>query len=519
MPSLFDDYIADAPELRDFFATAYSRLFDSPGPVAHWAPALLAETNRFNEALDHPGGLTGTETLIITGQQPGLFTGPLYTIFKAVSAIRLARTFTERTGAPCAPVFWIGADDHDFEEVRTAHLLTRNHESLALRYAPEQDVSGQPLYQVPLSPMLHTLIDEAANQSTGSEFTRDVAAFLHASLDASSGFTDWFARIMARLFHDTPLRFFAPYQPEARAIAARVIEQEIREPLITTRLVNEAGQRLTALGYTPQVVKGENECAFFIEVNGRRRKVLFEEDHFHLPEEGRRHSREEMLALLHESPGCFSPNVVLRCVVRQAVLPVAAYVAGPGEVGYWAQTKPLFEHFGQPMPVVYPRLRAFITTAKLKKLMTKFSLAIDDLSQPEAQLVERAMRSAAPHPALGLLETRRATVNREMESLLAEIQGLRLKSESPLAMATSAAEQIASALDRLERGITYADTVQAETIQKQVHRLCTALAPERRPQERHYTVFSFLFEQGWEFIPRLIRLLDEESFTLQEVEL
>ncbi len=518
MPSLADAYIAEDPALRDFFAKPFRTLFDAPPEIHPWDPAVLEAVQRLNGSLECPP-LAGNEAIIITGQQPGLFTGPLYTVYKAVSVVLLARAVTQRTGVPCAPMFWIGADDHDFEEVCTAHILTRNHESLALHYEPDQLVDGLPLFRVPLSPGLHALIEDAANQAPGSEHRGEVAAFLHASLDASSTLAEWFARIMARLFRDTPLRFFAPYLPDAQAAAARVIEREIREPLITTRLVNDAGQRLEALGYAAQVVKGDTDCAFFLEHEGRRRKVVFERGRFHLPEEHLFCSQEEMLSLLHASPERFSPNVALRCVVRQALLPVAAYVAGPGEIAYWAQTRGLFEHFGYPMPIVYPRTRAVVTATKLKKLLARFSFSLDDLALSEDLLVERALRQTARHPALDAIERRRASVQAEMQALLEEMDALKLKSEAPLDMARNASEQIASVLERLERGMLRSDEAQTEAVRKQVRRLCTALAPGRKPQERHYSVLSFLFEQGWEFVPRLLRLLDPESFILQEVEL
>ncbi len=518
MPDIFSDYITGKESLRAFYAQAPQDVFSIPLSPAPWPEGVAEEVRRFQKHLGSPATLEGTEPVIVTGQQPGLLTGPLYTIHKAISAILLARRLSENSGVKCLPVFWIGADDHDFEEVRTAHLLTRHHESLALRYEPDEPVQGMLLYNIPVSPSLHELIDEAARQASGSEFGGAVAAFLHESLDASDSLADWFGRIMARMFQGTPLVLFSPYLPAARRAARPVLEKEIREPLLSTRLANEAGARLRKLGYAPQVIKNETECGFFLEMGGWRRKVLYEQGRYHIPDEHISCTVDEMLTMLRAAPERFSPNVLLRCPVRRAVLPAVAYVAGPGETGYWGQTKALFEAAGYPMPVVYPRIRCVLSTAKVNKLRAKLGLGIEELYAPEEVLVERALRTQKKHPALTCIAQRREAVQNELQGLLSDLSALHLKDHTS-EMAESAAAQIHAALERLERAVLRSDETQNETLRKHVRRILHTLAPEHTPQERHYTVFSFLFAHGWELIPRLLDSLRIDSFDLQEVEL
>ncbi|HPO15567.1 MAG TPA: bacillithiol biosynthesis cysteine-adding enzyme BshC [Candidatus Hydrogenedentes bacterium] len=518
MPDIFNDYLSGNTALSAFYTYAPQDLFSLPLSPTQWPNGVAEEVRQFQKRIGSTAFLEGSEPVIVTGQQPGLLTGPLYTIHKAVTAILLARRVSETTGTGCLPVFWIGADDHDFEEVRSANLLTRQHESRTLRYDPEESVHGFPMYKIPLSASLHVLIDEASRQAPGSEFSSEVAAFLHESLDASDSLADWFGRIMARLFQNTPLLLFAPYLPAARRAAIPVLEKEIREPLLSTRIANETGERLRQLGYEPQVVKNETECGFFLEMGEFRRKVLFENNRFHLPEEEISCTTDEMLTLLHAAPERFSPNVLLRCPVRRAVLPVAAYVAGPGEIGYWGQTKALFDATGYPMPVVYPRARCVLATPKLNKLLNKLGLAAAGLFAPEDDLLERALRTQTRHPALPPLTQHRTRIEKELHSLRTDLSALRLKDQTE-SMTKSASEQITAALDRLERAILRADETQNEATRKQVHRLIAALAPDRKPQERHYTVFSFLFEHGWELIPRLLDSINIDSFQIQEIEL
>lgn len=491
--SLVDHYLAGRPDAARFYAASPSALF-TEAPVQ--APWLAVDTAR-------------RESVVVTGQQPGLLTGPLYTVYKAITAIHAARTVTERTGAACTPLFWIGGDDHDFEEVRSAHILSRRHEVASLRYAPETDIARFPMFEVALEDSLHGLVDAAAAAATGSEFADEVTAFLHASLDDAASFSDWMGRIMARLFERTPLRFFSPDDPTARRAAALIFERELNDPLATTQLVNAAGEQLEALGYPPQLTKNPTECAFFLQVERRRAKVVFEDGRFSLPEERVSFTPDEMRGILAASPERFTANVALRCIVQQHLFPVAAYVAGPGEMAYWAQLKEVFKHHGLPMPIVYPRLRAVVTTPKLAKLLAKNGLSLDDMTRPEADLVEEALRNAAGASAL-------APHRQDMDAVRGAAERL-ARAAGP--EGESFGKRVDAALARLEHALIHRDRARTEAIRAQVHRLCNSLAPERKPQERVLNVFSFLFAHGWDFVPRVMRALDVEDFTTQEISL
>ncbi len=524
MAELFEDFIKGSETLAPFYNGFPATLFDQPATLPPWRTDIMETMRDFNQGLGLDCNITGNEHCIITGQQPGLFTGPLFTIYKAVTAIRVAELYQQRTGQPCLPVFWVSGDDHDFEEVRSAHILTRNNESLTLRYAPELpddlglSVDAFPMHRVPLSSSLHDCIDLAANAAPGSEYKEDVRAFLHQTLDNAISVADWFTVIMAGLFQDTPLLFFMPHLPTARRIAADIIRQEIQNPLESTRLLNEAGQRLEKLGYHAQVVKHPNECNFFLEMGDHRRKVLFESGHFVLPEENITASPEEMKSLLDLLPHRFSPNVALRCIVQQLLFPTAAYIGGPGEIAYWAQVRPLFEHFGQSMPTVYPRARAVLVSAKLNQLRQRFGFSIEDCQRPEEELLEQALRRIAKTPTLDALRDRRAPVEDALRGLADAVAAAdpapHLKS-----MTDQWVNQSLQGMNRIERILLLADHKQTEATRKQVDRLRTSLAPDRKPQERVYSIVSFLFAQGPELIPRLMDSLNVESFALNEVEL
>jgi bacillithiol synthase len=267
-----------------------------------------------------------------------------------------------------------------------------------------------------------------------------------------------------------------------------------------------------------QLEKHANECSFFLFEQQRRCKVTFEDGAFLLPETGERITTAALQQRLAEQPQDFSANVALRCIVQQELLRPLAYVAGPGEIAYWGQFKQLFSRHRLPMPVVYPRAQAVLTTLKLNKLRERYGLALGDLKAGADELVGRVMLSNGSNDALLTLREHKQRCLEEAAHLLAALERQQA-GPTLMGMAGSFLEQTRQNLDRLELTAAHEDTRQVETVRQQVQRLCTALAPERKPQERIYSIFSFLFEHGWDLIPRLLEAVDHQRRDAQEVEL
>jgi uncharacterized protein YllA (UPF0747 family) len=299
-------------------------------------------------------------------------------------------------------------------------------------------------------------------------------------------------------------------------MAAPVIRRELENPLDASKEVNAQGARLERLGYDQQVRKGLHECSFFIERQGRRCKVTYRDGVYRLPEAKETLTRDEMSRLLDVEPEGFSPNVALRPVVQQSVLPAAAYVAGPGEVAYWAQLGPLFERHRVQPSIVYPRARAVVTRDKERHLLDGLSLRITDMTAPEEQLMDHALARMARNPARRVLERRRAPLEDYMESLRRD---LREADDRGGQMAEALQRHASRQLDRMERALRWADDVQVEAARKRVVRLQRVLAPWRRPQERVYTPYSFVFQWGRDFIERVLSEIDIHSFEMNEVRL
>ena len=523
MSTLFEDYLSGKAEVRNLFGSAPEALFRHAPAGRPWDPALAEALLALQPKLGIERTFRGDEPVIITGQQPGLFLGPMYTLYKAVTTVALARRVRERHGTACVPVFWVASEDHDFDEVRWFAYTSSDGQLVREHYTPcdargeALNIAGLPMHKVPVDAELHRFVDRMAALAQGSDQTGAVAGLLRETLGEAASVSNWFARLMAALFRDTDLVIFAPHMRTARAASAPVLRREIESPLASTALLAKSAARLQSMGYAPPIMKAANACNFFLSVNGLRRKVVFEKGRFMLPEEhGQTLEQGEMLDLLAASPERFSPNVALRPVVQQVLFPAAAYVAGPGEIAYWAQLKPLFDHHGVTMPAVWPRSRAVMITPKERRRMAGLGLTVDDLALPEEALLYRALDGAAPTPLAGALERHRAAVERELAALAAELE----KGGSPgaAALGEELRRQAARGFERISANLVRGDAQRVEDTKKRLAVLRNRLAPLGKPQERVLSPFNYLLSQGVGFVDRLLRELDPEDWRMREIE-
>lgn len=535
--SLCDDYLAGADALRPFFRGFPKDAIESVPMAAGIEQELHTSIERHQERLGAPKEVPRQCAVVATGQQTGLFTGPLYTIYKAVTAIKLAAMLEQRHGVPCVPLFWCASEDHDFEECSTAWVLTRKDEPARFSYRPEADIHGRPMYRVPLAGKLHRQIEEIARVARLGSEAKYVSAMLSDTLAASDSLADWFARIMAWLFKDTPLVIFAPHWEAARIAAKPILARAIDRPLAVGDAVRTAGASLQAQGYGAQLDMAEGQAPFFLEVQGRRcavercrpgapagredtehdrrgRRSYIDAPGFAVHSANLRLTAAEMQTLLDDQPGRFSPNAALRPVVQQALFPVHAYVGGPGEIAYWAQLDEVFAQFGHPMPHVYPRTRAVISREKLHRWQSDYGFSHEDLRRPHQELELPALEALPPlEPLIALRESEpelREALRRFRASL--EPYGGPAKS-----MAAAIAAENDAYLRHMNRVLLRMDGERRSTVRNRIARLQGALAPNRKPQERVYCVLSYLFEHSWELVPRLMDGLDIEDFGLQEI--
>lgn len=520
MNPLHDAYVKGDEKALQFFEHPPASLSPATLSTLVWPEGMENELTNYQKTLGvEKERVPAGSRVVVTGQQAGLLLGPLYTIYKSITSIQLAADLS-RTDAPVIPVFWTASDDHDFDEINHTTLLTRRQELLTLRYTPskaEGYIAGMPSGEIPLTPQLKELLQLAVENTFSSEQTKDVQFFLEESLSQADSFANWFSRIQARLFSDTPLRVFDPRLPTARRLAARIIEQEIEVPLRSTSLLIETGKQLASLGFGIPIQRVPHACNFFLEVEKRRLPVFYEGGRFHLPDAKLSFSEADLKALLKNEPLRFSGNVALRPVIQQFLFPTVAYVAGPGEVAYWAQLKPLFEFFDQPMPVVYPRMRGRLSTLKAGMLCERLTV---DPSQPFQldSLVAEILEKEGGNNDHTHFEENKLSLQAAIDALVAPA----LEEGSPMhvqRLARRFKDKQLHALERYGKGLLYSDREKRAIVEKQLKGLQDLYFPLGREQERVLSPFSFLFEHGWSLTERMLQHFAPHTSQIQDFEL
>lgn len=453
---------------------------------------------------------------VVTGQQLGLFGGPLYTVYKAATAVQLARQMTEDTGRPVVPVFWLAGEDHDFEEVRATVVLSgRDPAPVAL---PADD-ARTPVGRRVLGPEIDAALADLERALHPTSFTPDLLAALRRSYRPGATMRDAFASWMAHLFAGSGLVIISVDDARLKRLVAPVFRQEIERPEETLARLTEAGEALLGAGFHQQVTPLPGNL-FLMEPEGRF-TLDPDGDGFVLRGLGRRYAREDLLALLDAEPERFSPNVVLRPIVEDRLIPTAAYVAGPGEAAYYAQLRGVYDAFGVPMPAVYPRASVTLVEATVRRVLDRYDLALPDLAPGPSP--EQALEALHRRLALALsahdVEAAFADALRQADEAVDALKPLAVAVDPTLersAEATRAA--LRNALGRLETRVVRAEKRNHALVRERIAKAQAALYPTGTPQERALSVLSFLNTYGPALLAQWLSALDLDTTTHQVIE-
>lgn len=325
--------------------------------------------------------------VVVTGQQAGIFTGALYTVYKAITTLKLAKSMEAEIGRPVVPVFWIASEDHDFHEIRVAQYMTGGK----LKKVEIDKTDRKSLKRVNLKKMsvghletnssVKTSIEQVLSDFAGNESMDHFEALLSTTFIEKDSLSNWFGRIMSRLFHDYGLVMIDPMIPELRSLerdffkTAIVHQEEVASALETqTRTIEELGFE-KAIEFDPQGLQ------LFIYEHDERLALRRDQEGYFCEHEGRqlRYTREDLLKRIASSPQDFSTNVVLRPVVQDVLLPTLAYVAGPGELNYYAQLDKVYQVFGRQAPVFYPRENFTLVQKDVTDALNQYDLSPENV--------------------------------------------------------------------------------------------------------------------------------------------
>lgn len=466
---------------------------------------VLADQNRQAGACDETFAnierlRQNDSVVVITGQQAGLFTGPLYTIFKALTAIKLTEHLRSQ-GVNAIPMFWIAAEDHDFEEVNHTRLVNREGQLATITYTACSPKEGKPVGHVKLAEGVSQNIDELVAALPESEFVPKLAADLRESYSAGTGFADAFGKMMMKLLSKYGVVLINPLDDRFKHIAGSIYSQAMaRVPEFADRLVTASSQ-LEAAGYHSQVYTSQEAVPLFMLDDGRRTAMVRREDgRFYLKNGDKSFAADELLETVNRCPNCFSPNVTLRPIVQDYLLPTVAYIGGPAEIAYFAQLRPNYSLLGRVEPVVLPRATFTLIEKRQAKTMAKLGLEFSDMFEGQEAVLKKIVEQSLDNDTSRIFDETEKLFEEQLEKLRASLVSV----EPTLSDALKGGrEKIFYQLNNLRTRFVHNRSKRDETTGQQVEKLFAVLYPNKNLQEREINFCYFLARYGYELIDRL----------------
>ncbi len=447
---------------------------------------------------------------VIGGQQAGLFSGPLYTIHKAITILSLAAEMERRLARPVVAVFWIASEDSDAAEIDHATVLDQEG---ALRQITAREGQGpvgeDPAGRLPVSalrfgPEIDEAVGALASLLPDTGFAGEVIGAVRSSYVPGRSWPQAFGRLMARLFSPQGLVLVDPSDPRLKALALPLFRREIREKSPVSAAVREQSRRLAEAGYQAQIELRDGMLTLFHQDPGRE-AIALQGDGFLLKGSGRSVSGEALAAELESDPSRFTPNAALRPLFQDSLFPTLAAVLGPAELAYFSQLTLAYERTGIPMPVLFPRASVTLLEPRTARTMDKLGITFAEVLTRGSALVDDIVKKEIPGDLRAGIEDGRARVAEVWTGLAARIGRLdpTLAPTAELAAAASAKQ-----FDFIEKKITQAAKKRDETLRGQVGRIAAALLPGGRLQERALNVVPFLARYGMALLEREGRVVD-----------
>lgn len=435
---------------------------------------------------------------VVTGQQVGILGGPLYTIYKALHTIILANELhTQYPDYQFVPIFWQETEDHDFEETSGINIITSNFELRNIRYKPAEDISRRQIGGLILEKeALERVFSEIESFIPKTDFTDDVLTLYKNAYQEDFTFAEAQAQLLGELLSPEGLLILNPNTPELKKQATHLFKKEIETAPYLSGAIQEVSKEIKKLGYHAQLdPEGMN---LFIEEEGRRYKLSKVGDGFSY--NSKPLSTAEINTILAEHPERLSMNVVMRPLVQDTILPTVAYVAGPGEIAYFAQLKPAYDWAGIIMPLIEPRISMTFIEDRFEKLLDKFHIQIEDFLEKGNEIITKLLSTEQEK----LLSDSFSKSAHEVETTLDALRNVLSTTDATLDPAlTSVKGKILTTLKDFEGKSLAAERKKQSGTKQQFEKAFNVLLPEGKLQERELSLLYFLNKYGLDFWRKL----------------
>jgi bacillithiol synthase len=522
---LFLDFITDFPKVEQFYPRPphFSQWFKGEAALIHYDPArrervagILERQNRnwgaSAKTLASIARFRSGAAVVVTGQQVGLFGGPLFSLFKALSAVKLAAE-ASAGGVDTIPVFWLATQDHDLEEVNHASLPGADGQLVKL-VAPSHGVSDAPVSTVKFGDEIEPVVHEAIQLLGESEASK----WLREAYRPGETLGTAFARLFTYLFGEWGVILLDSSDAELNAMVEPIYHAAIEGAAQLDDALLARGKELEAAGYHQQVKVTPSSTLLFTLREGARipvhRRANGNSHEFLIGDE--KLSPAELQQRISAAPEKFSANVLLRPVTQDYLLPTLAYTGGAAEIAYFAQAAVVYQALLGHVTPVLPRFSATLVEPKAQRLLEKYKLSLRDLFHgPDALREALAQRTLPPH-----LEAAFEKAHSALENSLSAIgESLARLDVTLVEAANHAAAKIEHQLEQLRARAARAELRQSEVLARHAEQLRGMLYPEKSLQEREVAGIYFISRYGPELLMRLYRAVHSDCHDHQAIEL
>ena len=520
MPSIYIDYILNFDRVRDLYRWDY-RNVESVNKGALSCGSGLADKTEIGQILlkqnrrfgcdrsveDNIEKLREGGCAVVTGQQIGLFCGPLYTVYKAATAIRLAEELNREGPDRHVPVFWMECEDHDILEAGHIHILGSNHRVLTL--TAYEKPARRPTGSYRVDERVAELISQLEDNSPKSEYLDSVLKLLKNSYKPDLLLSEGFARFMQALFKGKGLVVIDPTDPEVKRMSSDFYLRAVQKWAQINDAIIEASGRLKKLGYELQIEIKKKKPPFFVIKDGQRLPLSWEGDGFSLGEGGMKLGQAEIESIARETPEQLSPNVCLRPLLQDFLLLTNAYVAGPGEVSYFAQIAPIYDTLDMDMPAIVPRAELTLVVPAVGRTLKKLGAKVDDFLVSEKKLTDDFLDKAGALSGLKIIDDARTKLEELLNQMCEELLDLEPEMDRPM---ETCRKKTTYQLSRLEEKLKTLSRKKNETLMTQIENAQSHLLPMGRLQERVLNITYYLIRFGLDFPQRILSEIDPFDF-------
>ncbi len=529
LSSLARDYYYNPKKVSQFYNGNFRNLTDflkQAGKVRtrdyqrKQLAAILKEQNRNygcgSETLGNIHNLRQNQTCaVVTGQQAGLFSGPLYTIYKALTAVKLTEYLNQNGQGSFVPIFWLAADDHDLAEINHINLLNKKNQIENIQCDSFSLSTKLPVSKILLTQEINKCVQQLNNSSHDSEFKDEIISHLSEAYEPDLSYVEAFGKWMTRLFKSYGLIFIDASHQGFKELGKSVFLKEIAENSPSTLCAIETSKNLKQAKYKCQIPLREGILNLFFS-DPERLSIGIKEDGYIIKDTQQTYGRDELFSLMEKNSYLCSPNVLLRPIYQDTILPTVAYIGGPSEIAYFAQMKSIYDRFDIPMPILYPRKSLTIIEHNIKSVLQKHNLNVLDFWRNFDQTIQTIIKKNIPQSIDKFFSTAASHLKQDFQSIKKEIVSIDpdLGSSADLTL-----EKINQQFKYLEKKILKTSKKQNEILIQQLHKVKNNLYPANHLQERALNIVPYLIKYGYPFIDGLYKTMDINSQNHQIIEL